>query len=275
MINTGQSFNESDKEKSHLISSALWPVLFVLLLWLIKGFEELSRLSLSEFGLAPKSLSGILGILTYPFLHKDLPHLTSNSIPMLVLGTALFYYYRQSGITIFLQMFFISGFWLWVVGAQGSIHIGASGLVYGLAAFHLATGVFKRNARQMAFAVLVVFLYGSLVWGIFPHLFPNRNISWEGHLMGMIAGVILAWYHRDKGPQHDRYAWEDEEDAPTPLSINDESEHTDSEEQEIDPWASYEAGVEIKEDIKKDNTNLTGNPSLYSMSDSILPKQNL
>lgn len=200
--------SESVKEKHLIIQSLLWPAIFVAILWLIKAIELFSGTSFAEYGMAPRSIKGLYGIITYPFLHKDISHLSANSLPMLVLGTALFYYYGQLSRIIFLQMFLISGLWLWILGDYGSIHIGASGLVYGLAAFHITAGVIKRNKRLMAFALLVLFLYGSLVWGIFPDFFPDRNISWEGHLTGLIAGIVLAWYHRDKGPQRDRYQWE-------------------------------------------------------------------
>jgi membrane associated rhomboid family serine protease len=213
---------ESTREKKLVIQSLIWPAVFVAILWLIIGIEVLSDTSFSRYGMAPKSFRCLYGIITYPFLHKDIGHLSANSVPLLFFGTALFYYYKEAGKIIFLQLLLISGFWLWIIGAHGSIHIGASGLVYGLAAFHITAGVLKRNKSLMAFALLVLFLYGSLVWGVFPDFFPERNISWEGHLMGMIAGIALAWYHRGKGPQRDRYQWEwdeleeDDEDDENP-----------------------------------------------------------
>lgn len=202
------SSQSSAIEKRLILQSLVWPAVFVVLLWLVKAIELLTDTSFSEYGMAPRSIKGLYGIITYPFLHKDIGHLTANSIPILFLGTALFYYYRQLTRFIFLQLFLISGLWLWILGDYGSMHIGASGLVYGLAAFHITAGMIKRNKRLMAFALLVLFLYGSLVWGVFPDFFPHRNISWEGHLTGLVAGVLLAWYHRDKGPQRDRYQWE-------------------------------------------------------------------
>jgi len=223
---------ESQKEKHQIIRSLFWPVIFVAVLWLVHSIEWITGTSFARYGMAPKSLKGLIGIFTYPFLHKDLSHLSSNSVPMLFLGTALFYYYREAGKIIFLQLLIISGFWLWIIGAQDSIHIGASGLVYGLAAFHITAGIMKRNKSLMAFALLVLFLYGSLVWGIFPDFYPHRNISWEGHLMGMVAGIVLAIYHRNKGPQRDRYQWEwdeleeDEDDEDDEQSGYDHSTST-------------------------------------------------
>ena len=129
----------------------------------------------------------------------------------IILGSALFYFYRDIAIKILLIIWIFTGFWVWVA-ARPAYHIGASGIVYGLAAFILASGIIRRHTGLMAMALVVVFLYGSLVWGIFPEFFPDRNISWEAHLFGMISGVILAVYYRREGPQRKVYEWELEED---------------------------------------------------------------
>lgn len=210
-------------EKRLILQSFIWPAVFVAILWLIKVIELIFNISFAEYGMAPRSLRGLYGIITYPFLHKDLGHLSANSAPLLFLGAALFYYYGRLSRVIFIQLLLISGLWLWALGAAGSIHIGASGLVYGLTGFHITAGLIKRNNRLLAFALLVLFLYGSLVWGIFPDFFPQRRISWEGHLAGLVAGIVLAWYHRSKGPQRDRYQWEWDELE----EDEDEDEHTE------------------------------------------------
>ncbi len=204
--------HSSAAEKQRIMRSAMWPLIFVAVMWVVKLLEIASGISLSQYGMSPRSLQGLYGIFTYPFLHKDMGHLISNSLPLLFLGTALFYYYREVSRTVFLQLFIISGLWLLIMGKPGSIHIGASGLVYGLTAFHITAGLIKRNKNLLAFALLVMFLYGSMVWGVFPDFFPKRNISWEGHLAGMLAGILLAWFHRDQGPQRDRYEWEEEDE---------------------------------------------------------------
>jgi len=216
--------HSSAAERQQIFRSALWPIIFVAMMWVVKLLEIALNNSLSEYGMAPRSLQGLYGIFTYPFLHKDLGHLTSNSLPLLFLGTALFYYYRDVSRTVFFQLFIISGLWLLILGKQGSIHIGASGLVYGLTAFHITAGLIKRNKHLLAFALLVMFLYGSMVWGVFPDFFPKRNISWEGHLTGMAAGILLAWFHRDKGPQRDRYDWEDEEEEEEEEDVGENQE---------------------------------------------------
>lgn len=213
----------SSLEKQLLIKSFIWPAAFVLLLWLIKLVEEVSGFSLSGYGMAPRNLQRIYGVFTYPLLHKDLGHLAANSVPLLFLGTALYYYYQRISHQVFIQLYLISGLWLWVLGSFGSIHIGASGLVYGFTAFHVTAGLVKRNTRLLAFSLLVMFLYGSMVWGIFPDFFPKRNISWEGHFTGMMAGILLALFHRNQGPPRDQYSWDDEEDE------EEKGEETDDE----------------------------------------------
>ena len=231
----------SSIEKKLLLRSGFWPLLFVVLILLVKLMEEILGSSFSGYGLRPKSTDGLIGILTYPFLHKDFGHLFSNSIPLLFLGTALFYYYRKASGMIFLQLFLISGVWLWLLAKAGSVHIGASGLVYGLAAFHITAGLIKRNHRLMAFALLVLFLYGSLVWGVFPDFFPKRNISWEGHLTGMAAGVLLAWFHRRQGPEKDTYSWEEEDEDENEVEVENENDRLENREE--DPsWDSTGPG---------------------------------
>ncbi len=215
--------NSSRTEKRLILQSSKWPLLFVTVLWIVKLFEEAGGISLSVYGMAPRDIRGLYGIITYPFLHRDFSHLTSNSIPLLFLGTALFYYYKRFSFQVFLQLFFISGLWLMILGKQGSVHIGASGLVYGLTAFHVTAGLIKRNNGLLAFSLLVMFLYGSMVWGIFPDFYPKRNISWEGHLAGMAAGILLAFFHRHQGPPRDRYEWEEDDEQE-----EQEEENTDA-----------------------------------------------
>jgi len=104
----------------------------------------------------------------------------------------------------------MSGIWIWV-SARESFHIGSSGLIYGFASFIFLSGIIRRNINLLAMSMLVIFLYGGMVWGIFP---IRPNMSYEGHLWGSIAGLILAIYFRKEGPQKEVYSWdeEDEED---------------------------------------------------------------
>jgi len=198
-------------ESRKIVNSFIFPFLFILILWIIKGIEIIFHLDLGFLGIYPLKLSGLLGIITAPLIHGSWGHLFSNSIPLLLLGSFLFYFYRSVAYRIFFLIYFMHGFWVWVFARQ-NFHIGASGLVYGLAAFLILSGIIRKEPRVMALSLLVVFLYGSMVWGIFPDFFPNTNISWESHLMGMLAGFILALFFRKEGPQKKQYSWELEED---------------------------------------------------------------
>jgi len=175
----------------------------------------------------PRKTEGLLGIITSVFVHGDLGHIASNSLTMLVLGMMLFYFYRKIAFPVFLWIWLISGLWLWVGGRNDeyhpNYHIGASTLIYGLASFLFFSGVFRRHLQLMVVSALVLFLYGGIIWGIFP---INVEMSWEGHLFGAIAGVMVAYNYRREGPQRKVYEWEneeEEEESPDSLTVEGET----------------------------------------------------
>lgn len=163
----------------------------------------------AQFGLTTGELKGLKGILTMPFLHGDFKHLSGNSVPMLILGSLLYYFYNRVAGTVLLWVWFAGASWLWFVGHKGITHIGASGVVYGLATFLFFMGVIRREYRSMVISLLVIFLYGSIFWGIFP---IYKGVSWEGHLYGALAGLVAAIYFRKEGPPKIVYDWENEEE---------------------------------------------------------------
>jgi membrane associated rhomboid family serine protease len=187
------------------------PFLLVLLMWAVRIVQTIGNYDLSFLGIYPLKWQSLYGIITTAFIHADFSHLIANSVPFIILGSALFYFYKDIAIRILLVIWIFSGFWVWVA-ARPAYHIGSSGIVYGLAAFILVSGIIRKHTGLMALALVVVFLYGSMIWGIFPEFFPERNISWESHLFGMIAGIILAFYYRKEGPQRRIYEWELEEE---------------------------------------------------------------
>ncbi|MFP4470744.1 MAG: rhomboid family intramembrane serine protease [Bacteroidales bacterium] len=202
-------------ERTRMLSSMLYPAMIVAIMWIVKLAELIFQTRVSFLGVKPMHAEGLVGILTSPFVHGDLAHLTANTFPMLVLGSVLFYVYRPIAWKVFLFTWLVTGIWVWFWGRE-SWHIGASGVVYGLASFLFFSGIFRRDGRLLAITFLVAFLYGSMVWGVFPDLFPEKNISWESHLMGLIAGLVFALFFRDEGPQRKKYSWEyeDEDDLP-------------------------------------------------------------
>lgn len=199
-------------EHRQLATSFIIPLLFVLVLWVIKGTEELLHVSFAQYGLWPLKPTGLIGIVTCPFLHADWAHLFANSIPLLVLGGLLFYFYRSTTWQIILLIWLVTGLWVWVFSRTDGVHIGASGLVYGIASFLFFSGIIRRDPTTMVITLLVTFLYGGMIWGVFPEFFPQERISWESHLMGLLCGLVLAWFYRDTGPPRKTYKWEEEDD---------------------------------------------------------------
>lgn len=195
-----------DKEVKRMVESFLPGLFLVGIFWLVKWLEISSGYLLTEYGVFPRALKGLKGIFTSPFIHGDFQHLISNSVPMLVLCAGLTYFYRSLAFRVFAGIYLLGGIWLWI-GGRESYHIGASGLIYGLTTFLFLSGVLRREARLMALSLLVVFLYGGMVWGIFPLV---KEVSWEGHLFGAFAGILFAWVYRHEGPQRQIYEWEKE-----------------------------------------------------------------
>ncbi|MBW7847035.1 MAG: rhomboid family intramembrane serine protease [Bacteroidales bacterium] len=199
------------KEERALLKSFFVPFILLALMYLVAFTEWLFGISFSRYGIHPLHADGLPGILLSPFIHSDWKHLAANSLPVLVLGGALFYFYQVIAVRILLLITLLTGIWVWL-GARGGVHIGASGVIYGLSSFLLVSGIIRRETRLMALSLIVVFLYGSFVWGIFPQFFPQQNISWESHLSGMLAGIILAVFYRSEGPQRKLYSWEIQEE---------------------------------------------------------------
>ena len=188
------------------------PVLFVLIMWIVKLIEFSFNLNLMFHGVFPQTFSGLQGIFFSPFIHSDFTHLFHNSYPIIVLGGMLYFFYNKIANQIFIWLFFISGFWLWVFGGFFSgfaYHIGASGLIYALASFIFFSGIIRKNPKLAAASLVVIFLYGSLFWGL---LYLKPGISWEGHLSGFLAGLLLALYYKSEGPKRKKYQWEIEEE---------------------------------------------------------------
>ncbi|HEY0029559.1 MAG TPA: rhomboid family intramembrane serine protease [Bacteroidia bacterium] len=191
---------------SKLFFSFLYPSLFVIILWGIKLFEEVEKVNLAWYGLYPRRIDGLIGILTAPLLHGDFSHLLSNSLPLMILGPIIFYFYRSIAFSVFMWVYLMTGVWVWVAGAA-NYHIGASGLVYGFITFLFFSGVFRKDTRLLSLSLFVTFLYGSAVWGVFPIM---RGISWESHLLGSLAGLITAYNFRKEGPPPRKYDFGDD-----------------------------------------------------------------
>ena len=198
-------------EKQSLYRAMVIPVILLFIMWTVKLVELGFDISLSHFGVNPLHWNGLPGILTMPFVHGDMNHLLANSGSFIILATALFYFYREISLKVLIGIWVLSGIWVWF-GGRDSWHIGASGIIYGLSSFLFFSGLIRKNTQLAALAMIVAFLYGSMIWGIFPDFFPKENISWEGHLGGFAAGIILTYYFRNSGPKPKQYSWEIEEE---------------------------------------------------------------
>jgi membrane associated rhomboid family serine protease len=185
------------------------PGIFVFFMWLVKIIEVLFEMDFSGFGIYPLTAGGLPGILFSPFIHADFKHLFNNSLPLFFLSTVLFYFYSEVAVKVFIWTFLLTGLLVWIAGRE-AWHIGASGLVYGLASFLFFSGIIRRYFRLIALSLLIVFLYGSMVWGIFPGVY--KNVSWESHMLGFFSGIILAVIYRNEGPQQPVTVWMDEEE---------------------------------------------------------------
>ncbi|MBR7022973.1 MAG: rhomboid family intramembrane serine protease [Bacteroidales bacterium] len=203
-------------EKRKFLGSLIIPLLIVAVMWLVKIIEVSFGINLGRWGVMPHSLQGLLGILFLPFLHGSWEHLLSNTVPILVLGTALYYCYPSLANRVLLITYLASGLLTWCIGNPDTTHIGASALVYGLNLFLITSGFIRGNRMLIVIAFIMVFLYGSFIWGMIPSLAIPQNISWEGHLSGAMIGVLLAFFLRNEGPQKEVYHWEEEEDNNEP-----------------------------------------------------------
>ena len=195
------------------LTSLKFSAIVLIIIWSVKIFEIVFDYDFTEYGVLPRKFNGLIGILFSPLIHSDVNHLLSNSLPVIILCLLIFNFYSQIAKKILIYLYFISGLWLWCIGRE-SFHIGASGLIYAMASFLFFSGILRKNSQLSAVALLVIFIYGGLFWGLFP---IHKNVSWEGHLTGFIAGFLVSFVCRKDGPKRKKYNWEIEED----LEVND------------------------------------------------------
>lgn len=185
----------------------LYPLLFVALLWIVFWMESRLGINLNEYGIYPRKSSGLAGIITGPFIHGSLKHLFNNSIPLFVLTTALFYFYRNIRWRVLLYGLILTGIATWVIG-RPAMHIGVSGVVYMLVAFLFFKGILSKQYQLIALSLVVIFLYGGLWWYVFP---IDPQISWEGHLSGFFVGILFAFVFKTVPLKNKKYEWERED----------------------------------------------------------------
>jgi len=215
---TDPAYASSDDSRARFRAAALVSVMFVAALAFVHVVSWAFGLDLQRFGIHPRDVAGLGGVVMAPLLHGDVLHLASNALPLLIAGTALLYLYPDSSRFVLPAVYVVPGILVWLF-ARDSIHIGASGLVYGIVAYVFVGGILRRDRRAWAASILVAFLYGAMVWGVLP---IKHGVSWETHLAAAILGVALALALRDRDvPPRKVYSWEMDEEEEEPESAEE------------------------------------------------------
>ncbi|KAA6334191.1 hypothetical protein EZS27_017467 [termite gut metagenome] len=204
-------------ELQRIFVAMIIPLLLIFLMYMMKVLEIGMDWSFLYLGVYPLTKKGVFGIFAHPLVHSSFRHLFANTLPFLFLSWCLFYFYRDIASFIFFVIWIGCGIITFLIGKAGW-HIGASGIIYGLAFFLFFSGIIRKHIPLIAISLLVTFVYGGLVWNMFP-FFVKPSISWEGHLSGAIAGIVCAYAFKSYGPQK-------------PEIVDDEEEEDASEEEE-------------------------------------------
>jgi membrane associated rhomboid family serine protease len=171
------------------------PILYVVGIWFVYWVEIYFNINFNKYGVLPRDLIGLRGVVFTHFIHSDAKHLFNNSIPLFVLLLSVFYFYRDIAYKVLFVGGLLSGLLTWVI-ARDSYHIGASGIVYLLFSFIFFSGIIRKHYRLVALSFMVIFLYGSMIWYVLP---IKDGMSWEGHLSGLLIGLFFAVFYRNKG----------------------------------------------------------------------------
>jgi membrane associated rhomboid family serine protease len=216
---------EPDIEYKRFILSLIPPAIILFFIWLVFVYQVADGIDLYYFGIFPRRLSGLIGIITCPFVHANFNHLINNTVPFFFLLTAIFYFYQNVAWRVILYSWLVTGILVWIL-ARPSYHVGVSGQIYCFASFVFFSGIVRKNINLLAISLLVIFVYGSMVWGIFPY---QPDMSFESHLMGFLVGAVLAVNYRHEGPQPTVFAKdmeEEEEESDEGQETRDEGQET-------------------------------------------------
>jgi len=176
-------------EQRTFFGSSVVPFRLVFFMWAIYSIEFFYQIDLGWLGIKPRTLTGLIGIVTAPLIHGNLSHLISNTIPLLFLGSMLFYFYPRLGGIVFLRCYLATNLLVWLLSPRVSYHIGASGLVYGLSSFLIFFGLLRRDFWSLLISTIVMVMYGGIFYGVLP---GNPHVSWESHLAGAVVGLVSA-----------------------------------------------------------------------------------
>ena len=210
---------QQETDKVTLVKKRIWlasipAFLLLVLVWLIflVGQTLINQHEIMQLGITPGELRGLWGVIFSPLLHTSFSHLWSNSLSLFILTSFLFYFYSKIAIKAFIALWIISGMITWLIG-RDALHVGASGLIFGVLFFLFFSGIIRKYIPLIAVSLIVAFIYGGSVWSIFPVTeLVDASISWEGHLSGALTGLIMAVVYRKLGPQKPEVIWDEEEE---------------------------------------------------------------
>ncbi len=200
---------EEEKKQSDFYRSLQFPIIFLLIIWIIHLVQVIGGMDFGYYGVYPRRLFGLKGILTSPLIHSDFGHLLSNSVPLLALGGMVFYFYRRVALRSFFMIYVLTGLAVWILADTG-FHIGASGVVYGLVTFVMGNGLFRRNVKSVVLGLIVLFFYSGIFVGVLPN---QEGVSWESHLYGALIGLFTSYFYKEEieaDEKEDLPSWADE-----------------------------------------------------------------
>lgn len=220
------------RDVQRIVLAAIIPLFLLFILYILKFLETGMDWDFTKLGVYPMEKRGVFGIFAHPLVHSSFKHLFANTIPFFFLSWCLFYFYRDIAPYIFFTIWIGCGVFTFLIGKPGW-HIGASGIIYGLAFFLFFSGLLRKHVPLIAISLLITFLYGGLVWNMFPQ-FAKETTSWEGHLSGAITGTLCSIAFMKYGPQRPE-PFADEEDIDEE-DIDEEEEEASSEEETKQPY---------------------------------------
>lgn len=203
------------KEKTiRAIEALRFPFIFILMMWIVHVFKVVFNLPLGYLGVLPRHVEGLKGIFTAPLIHGDWGHLISNTVPLAVLSVLIFLFYRRVAVKSFMLIYLFTGLAVWVFG-RDVLHIGASGVVYGLLSFVFWSGVFRRSFKAITLALVILVMYSGYFIGIVP---GEPGISWESHLLGALVGIGIAYLFKDiieadEEPKEPEYLYDEQPES--------------------------------------------------------------
>ena len=183
-----------EEKKQEFYASLRFPIAFVILIWAIHLVQVIGQMDFGYYGVYPRRMFGLKGILTSPLIHADFAHLLSNSVPLLALGGMVFYFYRRVALRSFFMIYVLTGLAVWGLADKG-FHIGASGVVYGLVTFVMGNGIFRRNVKSVVLGLIVLFFYSGIFVGVLPN---QEGVSWESHLFGAFIGLFTSYFYKEE-----------------------------------------------------------------------------